>query len=95
MFVLVLAALLLQLCAIVDPSEARTSAELRVRLSDGSPIVGRYLRSHDGHGIRAFMGIPYAEPPLGELRFRVSGGEIGVIFKMCPEHIIYVAYLSN
>lgn len=70
--VLMLSALLLQLCGIIDPSEARTSDELRLRLSDGSPIVGRYLRSHDGHGIRAFMGVPYAEPPLNDLRFRVS-----------------------
>lgn len=69
---LMLSALLLQLCGIIDPSEARTSDELRLRLSDGSPIVGRYLRSHDGHGIRAFMGVPYAKPPLNDLRFRVS-----------------------
>lgn len=32
--------------------------------------MGRYLTSESGRSIRAFMGIPYAEPPVGNLRFR-------------------------
>lgn len=52
--------------------EGRTSKELRVVLPNGSPILGRYLTSDSGKGIRAFMGIPYAEPPVGDLRFRVK-----------------------
>lgn len=48
---------------------ARTSKDLRVRIDDGR-IVGRYLTSESGRTIRAFMGIPYAEPPVGDLRFR-------------------------
>lgn len=58
--------LLLQLCALCL---ARTSSELRVRIDDGR-IVGRYLTSESGRSIRAFMGIPYAEPPVGNLRFK-------------------------
>jgi Carboxylesterase family len=48
---------------------ARLSKDLRVRIDDGR-IVGRYLTSESGRTIRAFMGIPYAQPPLGNLRFR-------------------------
>lgn len=48
---------------------ARTSKDLRVRIDDGR-IIGRYLTSESGRTIRAFMGIPYAEPPVGKLRFR-------------------------
>lgn len=63
---------LVTICLTVNKISGRTSEELRVSLPNGSKLVGRYLRSHDGKGIRAFMGIPYAEPPVGELRFRVS-----------------------
>lgn len=48
---------------------ARTSSDLRVHISDGR-VVGRYLTSESGRTIRAFMGIPYAEPPIGNLRFK-------------------------
>jgi carboxylesterase type B len=50
-------------------SQARTSKDLKVRIDDGR-IIGRYLTSESGRTIRAFMGIPYAEPPVGNLRFR-------------------------
>lgn len=49
----------------------RTSEDLKVQLPDGGKLVGRYLTSDSGRGIRAFMGVPYAEPPIGELRFKV------------------------
>lgn len=48
---------------------ARTSTDLQVRIEDGR-MVGRYLTTQSGRTIRAFMGIPYAEPPVGDLRFR-------------------------
>ena len=59
------------LCLIVLGS-SRTSENLKVQLPDGSRMVGRYLTSDSGRGIRAFMGIPYAEAPIGELRFKVN-----------------------
>ncbi|GAB0091519.1 Carboxylic ester hydrolase [Sergentomyia squamirostris] len=58
------------ICFLDIDVQARTSAELKVKLSHGGTVVGRHLVSHDGHFIRAFMGIPYAEPPLENLRFR-------------------------
>lgn len=50
-------------------ARSRLSHDLRVRVDDGR-MIGRYLTSETGKTIRAFMGIPYAQPPVGELRFR-------------------------
>lgn len=57
------------LCLLLGLCQARTSPELKVRVEDGK-VVGRYLTSESGKTIRAFMGIPYAEPPVGKLRFK-------------------------
>lgn len=51
---------------------AVTSDKMRVTLPDGSKLVGRYLTSSSGRGIRSFLGVPYAEPPIGKLRFEVK-----------------------
>ncbi|GJQ64905.1 Est-6 [Trypoxylus dichotomus] len=41
---------------------------LLVSIDDG-PIRGTYRQSRDGRTFLAFEGIPYAEPPVGSLRF--------------------------
>lgn len=48
----------------------RTSESLKVKTDNGI-LVGRHLTTHNGRPIRAFMGIPYAQPPIGPLRFKV------------------------
>lgn len=49
-----------------------TSDDLRITLSNGNKLVGKYLRSFNGRPIKAFLGIPYAKPPIDHLRFKVS-----------------------
>lgn len=60
---------LLLILVVIDLTQARTSNDLKVRIEDGR-VIGRFLTSESGRTIRAFMGIPYAEPPVGNLRFR-------------------------
>lgn len=62
---------LVQLIFIINNVNSRTSECLKVKLPNYGTVVGRYLVSHDGRGIRAFMGVPYANPPVGDLRFKV------------------------
>lgn len=40
----------------------------RVRVSEGN-LSGCYLTTRYGRNISAFAGIPFAEPPIGDLRF--------------------------
>lgn len=43
---------------------------LIVRTEDGL-IKGKYMKSQCGRKLIGFVGIPYAEPPIGPLRFMV------------------------
>lgn len=44
-----------------------TSAS-EIEISEGL-VSGVHLKTHDGREISAFLGVPYAEPPIGHLRF--------------------------
>lgn len=59
---------------------ARTSDELRITLPNGSKLIGRTLRSYGGRPIKSFLGVPYAKPPLGDLRFKVRDFYIKFFF---------------
>ncbi|XP_031633820.1 venom carboxylesterase-6-like isoform X2 [Contarinia nasturtii] len=59
--------LLLSCCTLVW---SRTSSDLRVTLSNGSKLIGKYSRSFSGRPIKSFVGVPYAKPPVGHLRFK-------------------------
>lgn len=48
---------------------AKYDDNLIVNLPNGSPVHGLYKTSLGGRGIRAFKNIPYAESPVGDLRF--------------------------
>uniref|UniRef100_A0A182QQQ3 Carboxylic ester hydrolase n=1 Tax=Anopheles farauti TaxID=69004 RepID=A0A182QQQ3_9DIPT len=59
---------------------ARTSDKLKVTLPHGGTLVGRFLHTYSGKGILAFLGVPYAKPPLQDLRFKAPvplGGWVG------------------
>lgn len=46
-----------------------TGDELLIKTKNGQ-VKGKLLSTKDGD-VRAFLGIPYATPPVGKLRFRV------------------------
>lgn len=67
---LALLAPLLVVVVLLPPlAKGRPSQGLHVQLPHGGWLVGRHRTTHSGRHMRAFQGVPYALPPLGELRF--------------------------
>ena len=46
------------------------SEEVNVTLSTGTVLRGKVCAGYETEGIRCFFGVPYAEPPTGDNRFR-------------------------
>lgn len=42
-----------------------------MEISDGK-LKGTFDKTFEGEQVYAFLGIPYAKPPIGELRFKVK-----------------------
>lgn len=51
------------------------SHEPIVRTNFG-PIRGKWLNSNRGLLIAAYLGVPYAQPPVGKFRFKVRKKKI-------------------
>lgn len=45
-------------------------------------IKGRTLLSRDRNKFYAFLGLPYAEPPIDDLRFQVSATHITIHYSV-------------
>lgn len=43
---------------------------MHVSLEDGSPLIGEQVEAANGKPTMQFLGVPFAEPPVGKLRFR-------------------------
>jgi len=46
-------------------------SQVKVPVKQGV-VVGQQKKLASGLEYNSFLGVPYAEPPVGELRFRVS-----------------------
>lgn len=64
-------AITLLLLAHFSSSYAFTSDSLKVKIGHRGVLVGRHYVTINGRHMRAFMGIPYAQPPVEGLRFKV------------------------
>lgn len=81
------------LLCILNAGEGKVSDAVKVVLPHGGGVIGTYMTSHRGRGILAFHGIPFAEPPVGPLRFAnpqpkrpwTDYIETKVDNKMCPQ----------
>ncbi|KAF1624600.1 UNVERIFIED_CONTAM: Acetylcholinesterase, partial [Eudyptes pachyrhynchus] len=94
LFLLLLLLLLLLPPAAIPAADAdaATDAELVVPTANG-PVRGIRLPAGADH-VTAFLGIPYAEPPLGRLRFqppRPAGSWRGVLDASSHHHACYQA----
>lgn len=53
--------------------------------TDLGDIKGTTMLSRDGKKFNAYLGVPYAEPPIGELRLEVGNNTlVSNIFKDLP-----------
>lgn len=60
-------------------------------------IVGYHMKTRGGRNIAAFTGIPYAVPPLGDLRFKVTKLNIfaPTSHLFCTQCIFFVSFLMS
>lgn len=63
--------LLTKFCALCVASSANEVDDAIVTVTQGR-VAGTIMKSRDGKSFYAFRGIPYARPPVGDLRFKVS-----------------------
>jgi carboxylesterase type B len=66
---------LLLICATLTLEVVHSMERPKVHIEQGE-LEGAVLTSRNGRTFAAFQGIPYAEPPVGNLRFKVR-------FKIC------------
>jgi hypothetical protein len=65
------------LIVVVYLNTADEGPALQVFLKQGE-LEGRQLTTRKGRHVMAFQGIPYAQPPVGDLRFRVCTLQLDV-----------------
>lgn len=56
--------------------------EIEVRIADGI-LKGQVLQSRDGRTYYSYIGIPYAKPPIGDLRLKVLTLNLIFIILIC------------
>ncbi|XP_017783909.1 PREDICTED: venom carboxylesterase-6-like isoform X2 [Nicrophorus vespilloides] len=79
-------------------SAIAASDESLIVITHNGKIQGKYMPINSGKEIRAFLGVRYAKPPIGELRFmppqpleKLQGVQMATtIHASCPQVITYI-----
>lgn len=58
----------LNILCFTSDAQSKDTERPEVTILQGT-LRGKILKTHHGRNISAFLGIPYAEPPTGNLRF--------------------------
>ena len=53
-------------------------------------VQGTSVSLANGHVIDSFLGVPYAEPPVGDLRFEVSDLYIEIMKRRIYVYLMYI-----
>lgn len=48
----------------------RSGRHASIIMTSSGPVQGSATELHDGHRVDQYLGIPFAEPPVGEFRFK-------------------------
>lgn len=64
-------------------------AEALIAQTNSGPVRGRRREGPTGSTFYSFENIPYAQAPVGELRFKVSEAVFCVLAHDCELHMYY------
>lgn len=70
------------------------SPDLLITLSNGNKLMGKFDQTMGGRPVKSFTGIPYAKPPIGNLRFKVSSLRV-LFINMEITSVTYVIILND
>lgn len=63
--------LIIVILLLVAKSVISLASPPRVILPHGGVLVGKHMQTSNGKFVDAFIGVPYAKPPVGKFRFAV------------------------
>ena len=87
----------LLLCQLATSEEVNEELpKVTVKAPSGT-YVGRTHRTPAGAAFNAFRGIPYAEPPVGDLRFRkpVPKPTLGKVYRISKNNSMSVCRIAQ
>lgn len=79
------------LCFVFVISAVNSNSNPEVEINDGK-LQGKFMVTRTGRKFSGFLAIPFAKPPLGELRFEVSDVNLISLTDQSPYLFYYFSY---